>query len=113
LVELEIKKESKIKEISNNLKEIFSRISEISFERAVEIFKEVATPTDNEKVEKIRNELEEMKLPEDLRKMDEEQFLKVLEWLKEKTNNFKVFPEEVFLAKNQLILNFEVRSGND
>jgi transcriptional regulator with XRE-family HTH domain len=100
----EIKKENKIREISKNLKGIFSKISEINFERAIEIFKEVAIPTDNEEVEKIRKELKEMNLPEDLRKMNEEQFLKVLEWLKEKTNNFKVFPEEVFLAKNQLIL---------
>jgi len=102
--ELEIKKESKIKEISKNLKEIFSKFSEINFERAIEIFKEVAVPTDSEEIEEIRSELKEMNLPEDLRKMNEEQFLKVLEWLKEKTNNFKVFPEEVFLAKNQLIL---------
>jgi len=100
----EIKKESKINEISKNLEEIFSKISDISVENALELFKEVAISTDNEKVEKIRSELEKIGLPEDLRKMDEEQFLKVLEWLKEKTNNFKIFPEEVFLAKNQLIL---------
>ena len=100
----EIKNESKIDKISKNLEEIFSKISEISVENALELFKEVAIPTDNEKVEKIRSELEEISLPEDLRKMDEEQFLKVFEWLKEKTNNFKIFPEEVFLAKNQLIL---------
>jgi DNA-binding XRE family transcriptional regulator len=100
----EIKRENKIKEISNNLKEIFSKISEINFEKALELFKEVAILTDNEKVEKVRSELEEMNLPEDLRKMNEEQFLKVFEWLREKTNNFKVFPEEMFLAKNQLIL---------
>ena len=100
----EIKKENKIREINKNLKEIFSKISEINFEKALEIFKEVAIPTENEEVEKIRKELKEMNLPEDLRKMNEEQFLKVFEWLKEKTNNFKIFPEEVFLAKNQLIL---------
>jgi DNA-binding transcriptional regulator YiaG/DNA-binding XRE family transcriptional regulator len=107
----EIKKESKINEISKNLEEIFSKISEISVENALELFKEVAIPTDNEKVEKIRSELEKMGLPEDLRKMDEEQFLKVLEWLKEKTNNFKIFPEEVFLAKNQLILILRCAGG--
>jgi transcriptional regulator with XRE-family HTH domain len=39
-----------------------------------------------------------------LRKINEEQFLKVFEWLKEKTNNFRVFPEEIFLANTQLIL---------
>jgi DNA-binding XRE family transcriptional regulator len=100
----EIKKANKIKEIGKNLKEIFSKISEINFEKALELFKEVAIPTDDEEVEKIRRELEEMNLPEDLRKMNEEQFLKVLECLREKTNNFKVFPEEVFLAKNQIIL---------
>jgi transcriptional regulator with XRE-family HTH domain len=100
----EIKKENKIREISKNLKEIFSKISEINFEKALEFFKEVAIPSDNEEVEKIRNELEEMNLPEDLRKMNEEQFLKVLEWLREKINNFKVFPEEIFLANTQLIL---------
>jgi DNA-binding XRE family transcriptional regulator len=54
----EIKNESKINEISKNLEEIFSKISEISVENALEIFKEVAIPTDNEKVEKIRSELE-------------------------------------------------------
>jgi hypothetical protein len=58
----EIKKENKIREITKNLKEIFSRISEINFEKALEIFKEVAIPTENEEVEKIRKELKEMNL---------------------------------------------------
>jgi DNA-binding transcriptional regulator YiaG len=42
-------------------------------------------------------------LPDDLRKMDENQFEKVVSWLKEKTDNFKKFPEEIFLANNQFL----------
>jgi len=100
----EIRKRGKLEKINESLREIFSNISVIDLERARELFKEVAVVTENDEVEKIRNELREMDLPEDLREMNEEQFVNLVEWLKEKTNNFKSFPKNLFLAKNQLIL---------
>ena len=102
--ELKIKRASKINKINSNLKEIFSETSEVNIENALELFKEVAIPTCNGEVIRIKDELSSMNLPEDLRKMNDEQFIKVLEWLREKTDGFKKFPEEVFLANNQIIL---------
>ena len=50
-------------------------------------------------------------LPDDLRKMDERQFVKLVEWLKEKTNNFTHFPEELLILNNQLILILRIALG--
>jgi len=51
------------------------------------------------------------KLPEDLRQMDEKQFLEAVEWLKSVTNGFKQFPEELFVKNNQLILILRLALG--
>jgi len=51
------------------------------------------------------------KLPADLREIDEKQFLELVEWLKNKTEGFKKFPEELFLMNNQLILILRLALG--
>jgi DNA-binding XRE family transcriptional regulator len=52
-----------------------------------------------------------MKLSNDLRQMNEEQFLEVVNLLKERTNNFKKFPVELFLKNNQFILILRIALG--
>jgi ribosome-binding protein aMBF1 (putative translation factor) len=43
-------------------------------------------------------------LKKDLRKISEEEFSEVFNWLKNESENFSKFPEEVFLKNNQIIL---------
>ncbi|MGC9059060.1 MAG: helix-turn-helix domain-containing protein [Candidatus Aenigmatarchaeota archaeon] len=93
-----------IEKIVEKLNSLFKE-KEVNIEEAVRWFLINTFPdTQNPKIEEIRKELKQINLPDDLRKMDENQFEKVVSWLKEKTDNFKKFPEEIFLANNQLIL---------
>ncbi len=93
-----------IEKIAEKLNSLFKE-KEIDIQKAFKLFHLDTLPNQSDlRVEQIKSELEKMNLPDDLRKMNEEQFISITNWLKEKSDNFKKLPEEIFLANNQLIL---------
>jgi len=62
-------------------------------------------------LERLKREFAELGLPEDLRKVDKGQFLKLIEWLEEKIREIGFIPHELLKVKPQLIWEFRMMCG--
>jgi DNA-binding XRE family transcriptional regulator len=62
-------------------------------------------------VEKIKEELTKLNLPDDLRQMSEEQFDSLFNFIQAKTNGFKKIPLSLFTADSRLLLFFRCLLG--